>query len=159
MKMLVLALPLLLLCCASLGYVPTPDEEIYGTWENAEVVSGLCGFDFQPEGELEIHTMVHVGKEVMEADYSIHEKWTDDAGNAVYWLTWGIYFEAGGKRVAEQEHEQLVRVDFSQGTMETVSIREYLPWMRAEPTVHGELEESRIVDPQHKTYRIYHRVR
>jgi hypothetical protein len=148
----------LLFGCRSQAYRPKADEEIFGAWENPEEYTlGPLGFDFKPDGLVELLIRFHRIDEELEGEYTIHEKWVDETDRPNYRLTWGIYFERDGMRFPDIECEDVFRVDSSRGTIERVTISALEPWKSMDPTVDDELAESKIVDPQHNSYRIYYK--
>ena len=122
-------------------YVPSENEEIYGTWVNPEYGKTEASFSqkriINPDGTWEEYSsMADIG--YLTWEYTIIDKWTDSEGNIWYKLnTW-----YGNKAYGAIPYYDLHRISNSGLTWEFVSSTKDYPTE---------------IDPDHPMYFIYYR--
>jgi len=122
-------------------YVPTENEEIYGTWINPEYGTMEALFSQKritnPDGTWEEYSgMADIAYRTLK--YTIIDKWTDSEGNIWYKLI----TEYGGKTYGAKPFYELHKISNAKLTWEFVSSAEAYPTK---------------IDPDHPMYFIYYR--
>jgi len=166
-KILILVLLVIFfpLMSAAQQYVPTENEEVYGTWVNTEYsgdyteeqkirtrleilmtedVSELIGIEkviFYPGGKCQLFPTTLTTAPIGEVEYAIASKWTDSDGSILYKQAWVHYFEYHGK-FEKDRNFTTIKVNASKQTIEFV---------------FDDADYPTEVDPEHSKYRIYYR--
>jgi hypothetical protein len=148
-KILILVLFVMLfpMMSAAQQYVPTENEEIYGTWVNTGYTQGMGASYWASYWQKIVHSSGGTIKSYMSAEdmahftgaYTIVAKWTDSHGNILYKLMtkWGDKTYGGETTLYE-----LHRVSNSGLTLEYItSLDDY----------------ATEIDPNHREYHIYYR--
>ena len=148
---LILAAPLFLF--GDQPYVPTENEELYGTWINEEYTAhqmsspsrplgGTQELVCLPDGNVEARYIFRGSKLVRSFSCSISTKWSDSSGDIYYKQTWIKYFEYGGKRLEEFKSYSLSKISNSGSNIEIV---------------FNAADYPDQIDTSHESYQIYYR--